>query len=68
MCFYIVVYSGYYLDLIKVNRSGTYYHLQTKFAKVMFLHVFVCPGGVVSQHALQQVSLQVSRPTPRGGS
>ena len=41
------------------------YHPQTKFAKVMFLHVSVCPrGGVVSQHALQVVSqyaLQVSR-------
>ena len=42
--------------------SSTYYRLQTKFAKVMFLHMSVCPGGisqhalqVVSQHALQQV-------------
>ena len=31
-----------------------YYRQQTKFAKVMFLHVSVCPqGGGVSQHALQ---------------
>ena len=40
------------------------YRTQTKFAKVMFLHVSVCPQGVVSQHALQVVSqhaLQVSR-------
>ena len=58
------------------------YHPQTKFAKVMFLHMSVCPRGVVSQHALQVVSqhalqvsrrgvvsqhaMQVSRPTPRG--
>ena len=50
------------------------YHPQTKFAKVKFLQVCVCPQrggipaclaagvqGVVSQHALQ-----VSRPTPKG--
>ena len=32
-----------------------YYRPQTKFAKVMFLLMSVCPWGVVSQHALQQV-------------
>ena len=35
------------------------YRPQTKFAKVMFLQVSVCPrgsGGVVSQHTLQVVS------------
>ena len=41
------------------------YRPQTKFAKVMFLDVSVCPrGGGVSQHALQVVSqyaMQVSR-------
>ena len=35
------------------------YRQQTAFAKVMFLHMSVCPRGV-SQHALR-----VSRPTPR---
>ena len=54
------------------------YRLQTKFAKVMFLHLSVrhsVHGGGVSQHALQvsvyrgvvsQHALQVSRPTPGG--
>ena len=40
------------------------YRPQTKFAKVMFLHVSVIlftGMGLVSQHVLQ-----VSRPTPRG--
>ena len=45
MCFYIVAYSGYYPDLIKVNRWETYYRPQTKFTKVTFLHVCVCPRG-----------------------
>ena len=58
-------------------QSGFWYFIhycpQTKIAKVMFLHVSVCPQGVVSQHALQvvsqhalQVSRGISRPTPRG--
>ena len=34
-------------------RSLCKYRPQTKFAKVMFLHVSVCPGRLVSQHALQ---------------
>ena len=44
------------------NRFSHFYRPQTKFAKVMFLHVSVCPQGmgVVSQHVLQ-----VSRPTHR---
>ena len=51
------------------------YRPQTKFAKVMFLHVSVIqsiegypsmPCKVVSQHALQ-VSRGVSMPTPEGG-
>ena len=47
-----------------------FYRPQTKFAKVMFLHVSVIlsRGRVVSQHTLQVVSqhaLQVSRPIPR---
>ena len=35
-----------------------FYRPQTKFAKVMFLQVSVCPQGVLSQHALQVVSQQ----------
>ena len=44
-------------SLIKVviNNSWVNYRPQTKFAKVMFLHVSVCPQG------------GFSRPTPRGG-
>ena len=48
-----------------VKTSHICYRPQTKFAKVMFLNMSVCPQvGVVSQHALQVVSqhaLQVSR-------
>ena len=38
---------------VHVIQSKFHYHLQMKFAKVMFLHVFVCTQGV-------------SRPWPRG--
>ena len=50
------------LELISDN-----YLLQRKFMKVMFLHMSVCPQGVVSQHALQvvyQYALQVSGGSP----
>ena len=48
-------------SIVSINITR-FYHLQTKFAKVMFLHVSVIlSGGGVSQHALQ-----VSRPTPKG--
>ena len=58
------------------------YHLQTKFAKFMFLHVSVCPqvGGIpeflaggnpaclagLQGRLVSQHALQISRPTPRG--
>ena len=52
---------------VYVDVSSDYYRPQTKFAKVMFLHVSVSHsvhtggGGLVCQHALQD-----SRPTRRG--
>ena len=66
-------------SLLNEHRSITQvpicYRPQTTFAKVMFLHVPVCPQGwgvgdgvvMVSQHALQVISqhaLQVSRGSP----
>ena len=58
------------------------YHLQTKFAKFMFLHMSVCPqgGGIpeflaggnpaclagLQGRLVSQHALQISRPTPRG--
>ena len=47
------------------SQNVNYYHPQTKFSKVMLLHVLVIlsTGEGLSQHALQ-----VSRSTPRGGS
>ena len=57
--------SKYASFLSKYTCTLSFYRPQTKFAKVMFLHLSVSHsvhgGGVVSQHALQ-----VSRPTPRG--
>ena len=49
--------------LIKTQLKCDFYRRQTKFGKVMFLHVSVIlfTGGVVSQNALQ-----VSSPTPKG--
>ena len=49
------------INLTYTARHGlfTYYHPQTKFAKVMFLHlsfILSTGEGVVSQHAVQQVS------------
>ena len=61
----------------RFNCWIAFYRPQTKFAKVMFLHVSVCPwrggGEVVPLHALQvstwvvsQHALQVSLLTPKG--
>ena len=56
-----------YLNLVVVYI----YRPQTKFAKVMFLHISVCPrgGGGLQAHTQGEVEGsggRVSRPTPRG--
>ena len=53
------------------NASQHFYGPQTKFAKVMFLHVSVCPREgvvVVSQHALQVVSQHALQDSSGGAS
>ena len=61
------------MRLVLISELSRYCHPQRKFAKIMFLRVFVShsiQGGVVSQHAMQVVSqhaLQISR-LPPGGS
>ena len=54
-----------------IQTAFNNYRPQTKFAKVMFLHmsVILCTGGggVVSQHALQVVSQHALQPTPGRG-
>ena len=68
----VLIPSGSHQNMYGWQASGTHptgmlscYHPQTKFAKVMFLHmsVILSTGGgvVVSKHVLQ-----VSRSTPRG--
>ena len=41
--------------------TSTYYRPQTKFAKVMFLHLSVCPGGYPSMHCRWYPSMPCSR-------
>ena len=73
MCFSYAKSTSGATYLLSVT-SVCYYRPQTKFAKVMFLHVSVSHSVhrvVVSQHALQvsggvsQHALQVSRPTSK---
>ena len=46
MCFYIVVYSGYYPDLIKVNRWGTLLPPANEvFEGYVFTRVCLSTGG-----------------------
>ena len=58
----------------KPNNKFIYYRPQTKFVKLMFLHVSVCPWGVSRPRPRGEVEESgrgVSRPRPReevGGS